>query len=148
MKHFRFSTSHHFKMSRLDILFSSNHNIHKSSYGFWASDPLIDRFYYNLSIKRSEGQKQRPNELLWMLWFDEKLYLSSLGIRFHKVLLLWTKFRNVGRTLKPFWNLIPFICAFRKIPHHHLPSSIRFSHPNNLGVILNQKLQKIRKFDF
>ena len=31
---------------QLDILFSSNHNIHKSSYGlcFWASDPLIDRF--------------------------------------------------------------------------------------------------------
>ena len=31
----------------LDTLFSSNCNIHKSSYGlcFWASDPLIDRFY-------------------------------------------------------------------------------------------------------
>ena len=31
----------------LDILFSSNHNIHKSSWDvcFWASDPLIDRFY-------------------------------------------------------------------------------------------------------
>ena len=30
----------------LDILFSSNHNIHKSSFGlcFWASDPLIERF--------------------------------------------------------------------------------------------------------
>ena len=30
----------------LDTLFSSNHNIHKSSCGlcFWASDPLIDRF--------------------------------------------------------------------------------------------------------
>ena len=31
----------------LDILFSSNHNIHKSSCGhcFGASDPLIDGFY-------------------------------------------------------------------------------------------------------
>ena len=31
----------------VDILFSSNHNIHKSSCSlcFWASDPLIDRFY-------------------------------------------------------------------------------------------------------
>ena len=31
----------------LDILFLSNHNIHKSSYGlcFWALDPLIDRLY-------------------------------------------------------------------------------------------------------
>ena len=34
------------QVSTLDILFSSNHNIHKSSCGlyFWASDPLIDRF--------------------------------------------------------------------------------------------------------
>ena len=33
-------------VSLLNILFSSNHNIHKSSCGlcFWASDPLIDRF--------------------------------------------------------------------------------------------------------
>ena len=31
---------------------------------FWASDPLIDRFYSNLSIKGSEAQKQRPHELL------------------------------------------------------------------------------------
>ena len=31
----------------LDILFSSNHNIHTSSYGFciWASDSFIDRIY-------------------------------------------------------------------------------------------------------
>ena len=30
----------------IDILFASNHNIHKSSCGlcFWASDPLIERF--------------------------------------------------------------------------------------------------------
>ena len=52
----------------------SNHNIHKSSHDlfFWASDPLINRFYWNLSIKGSEAQKQRPHKLLWMLWFDEK----------------------------------------------------------------------------
>ena len=32
-------------IGRVDILFPSNHNIHKSSYGlcFWASDPLIGR---------------------------------------------------------------------------------------------------------
>ena len=43
--------------------FLSNYNIHKSSRGlcFWASDPLIDRFYLNLSIKGSEDQKQRPH---------------------------------------------------------------------------------------
>ena len=52
--------------SRVDILFLSNHNIHKSSCGhcFWASDPLNDRFYLNLSIKGSEAQKQWPHELL------------------------------------------------------------------------------------
>ena len=35
------------RVSALDILFPSNHNIHKSSYGLclWASDPLIDRLY-------------------------------------------------------------------------------------------------------
>ena len=58
----------------LVILFLSNHNIHKSLCGlcFWASDPLIDRFYQNLSIKGSEAQEQKTYELLWMLWFDEK----------------------------------------------------------------------------
>ena len=42
----------------LDILFSSNHNIHKSSLGlcFGASGRLIERFYYNLSIKGFEAQ--------------------------------------------------------------------------------------------
>ena len=39
-------------MCKLDILFSSNHNIHKSWYGLCllASDPLIDRFYLRLRI--------------------------------------------------------------------------------------------------
>ena len=37
----------HTDNSAVDILFLSNHNIHKSLHGlyFWASDPLIDRFY-------------------------------------------------------------------------------------------------------
>ena len=57
----------------LDIRFLSNRNIHKSSNGlFCVSDPLSDRFYYYLSIKGSEDQKQRPHKLLWVLWFDEK----------------------------------------------------------------------------
>ena len=45
----------------LYVLFSSNHNIHKSSCHlcfFWATDPLIDRFYQK-SIKGSEAQKQK-----------------------------------------------------------------------------------------
>ena len=63
----------------LDILFPSNHNIHKSLYGlcFWASVPLIDRFYWILWIKGPEAQKPKPHELLWMLWFDEKSISSQ-----------------------------------------------------------------------
>ena len=65
------STTH---THNLDILLSSNHNFPKSLHGisFWASDPLINRFLKNLSIKVSEAHKQRPCELLWMLWVDEK----------------------------------------------------------------------------
>ena len=41
-----FFDSYFFYSNVLEILFSSNHNIHKSSSGlyFWASDPLIERF--------------------------------------------------------------------------------------------------------
>ena len=69
-----------YSIFKLGILFSSNHNIHKSSSGhcFWASDPLIDEFYYILSIKGSEAQKQWLDECLWMLWFGEK-NISNLG---------------------------------------------------------------------
>ena len=64
----------------LDILFLSNHNVHKSLHGLWVSapDPLIDRFYYQPWIKTSEAQKQSPHKLLWMLWFDEKCISSIL----------------------------------------------------------------------
>ena len=47
-------------------------------FGLQSSDPLIERFYskiYQLKGLNSEAQKQRPHELLWMLWFDEKLYI-------------------------------------------------------------------------
>ena len=46
-------------ISTLDILFPSNHNIHKSLDGlcFWVSDPLIESFCKNLSIKGYEAQK-------------------------------------------------------------------------------------------
>ena len=41
--------------------FSSNHNIPKSFIGlcFWASNPLIYRFYLNLLIKGSGAQKTK-----------------------------------------------------------------------------------------
>ena len=57
----------HTASRRLEILFPSNHNIHKSlcDLCFWALDPLIDRFYKNLSIKgATEAKTQAPHELL------------------------------------------------------------------------------------
>ena len=73
--------------------FSSNHNIHWRLWdlGFWAPDPLIDRFYKNLLIKGSGEQKQRPHKLLWMLWFDEKVHLISV-VQKHTVVMIWKLF--------------------------------------------------------
>ena len=61
-----FETFSKWYVHTLNILFPSNHNIHKISCGhwFWASDPLINRTYKNLSIKGSEAQKQIPYKLL------------------------------------------------------------------------------------
>ena len=46
------------KKTFCDIVFSSNHNIHKSSYGlrFWASDPLFEEFikFHQLKILNSK----------------------------------------------------------------------------------------------
>ena len=49
-------------------IFSSNHNVHKSSSGlcFWAPDPLIDSFYKNLWIKGSGAKKQRLHTRTFM----------------------------------------------------------------------------------
>ena len=86
----------------LDILFLSNHKIHKSLCGlcFWASDTSNDRFYKNLSIKGSEAQKQWPHKLLWMLRFDEKSISN--------VVILIAHYNNTTsikkRNLKCFWQ--------------------------------------------
>ena len=44
-------------MTEFRYAFTSNYNIHKCLCGlcFWASGPLINRFYKNLSIKGSEA---------------------------------------------------------------------------------------------
>ena len=31
----------------------------------------------------SEAQNQRPDELLWMLWFDEKIYLIVYCVKYN-----------------------------------------------------------------
>ena len=53
----------------------------------------------NLSIKGSEAQKQRPHELLWMLWFDEKslskMHNQQKFIEFVKINLTSCKFFSV-----------------------------------------------------
>ena len=55
-------------MQPLDT-FSWKGNVHKSSFGLcsWALGP----------IKGSGAQKQRPHEILWTLWFEERVYLCS-----------------------------------------------------------------------
>ena len=35
----------------------------------------------------SEAQKQRQHELLWMLWFDEKIYLGMCIVKCTVVVL-------------------------------------------------------------
>ena len=47
-------------MTKFRYAFTSNYNIHKSLCGlcFSAPDPLINRFYINLSIKGLGAQKQ------------------------------------------------------------------------------------------
>ena len=67
----------HFPYLTLDILFSSNHNIHKYSHGlcFWASDPLIEKFYRNLSIKESEAQKKGQTNFYECCDLTKKVYL-------------------------------------------------------------------------
>ena len=59
-----------FCTTEIRCTFWSNHNIHKSSccLCFWAPDPLIDRVYKNLW----RYEKQRPHELIGMLWFNKK----------------------------------------------------------------------------
>ena len=62
--------------------FSSKQIVHQSTFClcFWVQDLLINRFwfYYNLLIKRSGTQKQRQNELWWMILYDEKLRLKFI----------------------------------------------------------------------
>ena len=89
----------------LRYIFLSNHNIHKSLYGLyiWASDPLIDRFYKNLLTKGFEAQIQRPYELLWMLWFDKKIYL---------VLLYTSPGWKIQKMVKKSWLSLKKMCIW------------------------------------
>ena len=44
-----------------------------SGLSFRVSDHKIDRFYKIHSVKVFEAQKQRPNKLLLVFWFDKKV---------------------------------------------------------------------------
>ena len=58
------------KPSRYTFSVKSQHSC------FWASDPLIDRFYQNLSIKVFEALKQKLHELFYECCdLTEKVYL-------------------------------------------------------------------------
>ena len=88
----------------VDILFCQITTFMKvrMAFVFWTSDPLIDGFYINLSIKGSEAQKQRPCKLLWMLWFDRKsisnihtkIYTMCYLVRGHSYTTVPVKFKH------------------------------------------------------
>ena len=76
-----FSNSRKRYIGTVDMIFSSNHNIHKSLCGIclWASGPLIDRFYKNLSIKVSEDQKKCHMNFYECCDLTKKVYLQLVG---------------------------------------------------------------------
>ena len=61
------------KMAKLASCYTDVYKL--DIYWFSAPDPLIYKFYKNLSNNRSGAQKQRLNEILWTIWYDEKLSL-------------------------------------------------------------------------
>ena len=71
--------------SILDILFSSNRNIHKSSCGlcFCASDLLIDRFYLNLSIKGLKPKNKGHTNFYECCDLTKKVYLPKVCTAVH-----------------------------------------------------------------
>ena len=72
-------------MASLDILFSSNHNIHKSSYGFCirASDPLLIDFAKRFQLKGLKPINKGHTNFFECCDLTKKIYLGFLvGIRF------------------------------------------------------------------
>ena len=45
--------------------------------------------FLQLKGLNSDSQKQRSHELLWMLWFDEKLYVYLMNILLHYCCILY-----------------------------------------------------------
>ena len=66
----------------LDILFSPNHNIHKSlcDLYFWASDPLIYRFYLNLSIKGLKPKNKGRTKFYESCDLTKKVHLPTCNL--------------------------------------------------------------------
>ena len=98
----------------LDILFSSNHNIHKSSFHhcFWASDPLIERFNNGQTnfYERCDLTKKVYLVLIFTVWKSWQrgwpIYSEEARViehQFPKVSLKIT--RGDGILLWLFWPL-------------------------------------------
>ena len=66
--------------SHLEILFSSNHNIHKSLRGlcFWASDPLIDSLLKFFQLKDLKPKNKGHANFYECCDLMEKVYLEFL----------------------------------------------------------------------
>ena len=64
----------------LDILFSSNHNIHKSSCGlcFWASDPLLIDFTKIFQLKCQKSKNNGQTNFYECCDLTKKVYLKYI----------------------------------------------------------------------
>ena len=73
---------HHFILTCVGLrcIFSSNQIVHKISFSpcFGLQTYYLIDFSKNLLIKESGAQKQRLNEILWTIWFDEKIPMYIL----------------------------------------------------------------------
>ena len=70
-------------------------------------------------MKGSEAQKQRPHELLWMLWFDEKSISSEHT--YLPVLLFYETADSGNLVLFNDFCCLLCVAGGRKIYFHELP---------------------------
>ena len=54
-----------------------------------AADPLSIDFNKIYQLKSLEPKKERPHELLWMLWFDEKVYQVHISSTITSIALVF-----------------------------------------------------------
>ena len=114
---------------------------------FWAPDPLIIKFYKNLWNKWSEAQKQRINEISWMIWFDEKMplrYVQNIFFCQHLMRAYSTHVMNsealfiflYGLVTIRKWPIILLLNHLLHMPYIRLYMKTVYYIGTDLGIIL------------